>query len=184
MRLSRFIFRVVFGFAKRSSRRLLRSSKQAARPKESILSDLVKAKVLYVIDGDGAMVSVFGKKVEVRLAAIDCPEKGQEWGGQARDGLARLINGRFVYLEMYGCDVYSRRIATVYVMQNSELINVNEHMVMCGHAWVMRQYYRDLSKNRRRQLDLLERWARVKRVGLWRSANPMAPWIWKKQKSA
>jgi endonuclease YncB( thermonuclease family) len=90
-----------------------------------------------------------------------------------------------VRLETYGIDDYGRTLATIHVQQGSKSINVNEKMVMCGHAWVMRKYkYIDrLSMAQRNQLRQLEKWARTKRVGLWKSDKPVPPWQWRRKAS-
>lgn len=141
--------------------------------------ELIKVKAHYVIDGDTFDALGAPGELRIRLAAVDCPEDDQPWGDQAKIALTKLVGGRNLYLECYGRDCYGRLLATVYVKRGYELINVNERMVMLGHAWVMWMNYDHLSKNRRRQLDRLQTWARSKRVGLWRLADPVAPWEWR-----
>ena len=147
----------------------------------SHIPDLPKAEVKWVIDGDTVVVSIKGQKEKVRLDSIDCPEGDQEWGSAAKYGLVKLIGGRSIQLEQYGMDIYGRIIATIYVWNdaNNEWSNVNERMVTLGHAWVMRLYYNHLSKDRQNKLNQLERWARSRKVGLWRSQNPIPPWNWR-----
>ena len=142
------------------------------------------AKVLWVIDGDTVDVKKQGRRVRIRLDAIDCPEDGQPWGDTAKAGLIKMIGGKSVHLEEHGYDDYGRTIATVFVRdeQKAKWINVNERMVILGHAWVMRAYYAHLSHDRRRQLNRLEMWAKSKRVGLWRTPNPTPPWEWRHKK--
>lgn len=145
---------------------------------------LLEARVKRVIDGDTVEVTSFDHAIIVRLSAIDCPEDGQPWGDNATAGLVKLIGGRHVYLETYGVDDYARTLATIYVMEGKELVNVNECMVAKGHAWFMRQYASHLSSNRRHQLDQLEKWARSKNAGLWKTENPIPPWKWRSRNSA
>lgn len=95
--------------------------------------------------------------------------------------MIKLIGGRKVLLEIYGQDQYGRTLATIFVKKGAEDLNVNEQMVMLGHAWVMRRYYGHLSEARRRRLNQLENWAKTKRVGLWRSENPTPPWEWRNE---
>ena len=141
-------------------------------------------KVLQVIDGDTVDVRKRGNRIRIRLDSIDCPENGQPWGNTAKAGLIKMIGGKSVHLEEHGCDAYGRTIATVFVRndQKAKWINVNERMVTLGHAWVMRAYYAHLSKDRRRQLNRLETWAKSKRVGLWGTPNPTPPWEWRREK--
>ncbi len=147
----------------------------------SHISGLPKADVKLVIDGDTVVVSIGGQREKIRLDSIDCPEGDQEWGSAAKYGLVKLIGGRSIQLEQQAVDIYGRIVATIYVWNETknEWSNVNERMVTLGHAWVMRLYYNHLSKDRKNKLNQLERWARSKKVGLWRSQNPIPPWNWR-----
>ncbi len=141
------------------------------------------AKVEHVIDGDTVIVSKTWHKFKIRLDSIDCPEDGQHWGDIATYGLIKLIGGRKIQYEDHGLDHYGRTLATIYVQQDSGSgwTNVNERMITLGHAWVMRRFYNHLPKNRQDKLNQLERWARTKKVGLWKSTNPIPPWKWRNQ---
>lgn len=138
-----------------------------------------RVRVKYVVDGDTVIVSGFFRETTLRLYAIDCPEDGQPWGNIAKAGLIKMIARRHVDIETHGIDKYGRTLATIYCMRNGERVNVNERMVMLGHAWVTRQYYGQLERARQTQLDKLEQWARSKRVGLWQDNNPIPPWQWR-----
>ncbi len=137
------------------------------------------AKVGYVIDGDTVVVFRGREQFKVRLYGIDCPEDGQQWGDIATAGLIKMIGGKYIDLEVFGVDIYDRMLATIYVKEGSESINVNEKMVVKGHAWVMRRFYKEISRNRQHQLNRLENWAKSKKVGLWRNDNPVPPWKWR-----
>lgn len=143
---------------------------------------LAEGRVLEVVDGDTLVVMIGRDENLVRLDSIDCPEGTQPWGEQASRGLKMLIEGRLVGVEQHGQDPYGRTLATIYSWHEvkDEMINVNEHMVMRGHAWVMRFYYDHLPPDRQQKLIRLERWARSKRIGLWNDTNPMPPWKWRK----
>ena len=138
-------------------------------------------KVEHVIDGDTVIVSSPGSELRIRLDSIDCPEDGQEWGEIATSGLIKLIGGKHVHLEDHGTDRHERTIATLYVRQENDpqWTNVNERMVTLGHAWVMRRFYKHLPKHRQDKLNRLERWAKSKKVGLWKAENPVPPWEWR-----
>ena len=117
----------------------------------------------------------------IRLDSIDCPEDGQPWGNTAAYGLIKLIGGRKVRLEEHGLDFHGRTLATIYVRHanGEEWVNVNERMVILGHAWVMYKFYDHLPKDRQDKLNRLENWARSKKVGLWRTQSPIPPWQWR-----
>jgi len=141
------------------------------------------AKVHRVIDGDTMIVALDLQRLTLRLDAIDCPEDGQHWGDTARFGLIKMIGGRRIRFENHGQEKFGRTLATVYVFdhEESQWVNVNARMVMLGHAWVSRHLYQHLPRHRQRELDRLERWARGKRVGLWKTAAPEPPWRWRKR---
>ncbi len=143
---------------------------------------LPKVRVQYVVDGDTVIVSTGWRKIKIRLDAIDCPEDGQYWGDDAKYGLIKLIGGRDLHLEEHGMDFHGRKLATIYIWHGvkCEWVNINERMVMLGHAWVMRRYYDHLPKDRQDKLNSLERWAKNKRMGLWHEPNPIPPWKWRK----
>ncbi len=152
-------------------------------PRDGSSTELQTFKVQHIIDGDTIVVTEFWKEIRVRLYAIDCPEDGQPWGNIAKAGLIKMIGGRYVQLETHGNDLHGRILATIYVQRDreSEWTNVNERMVMLGHAWVARGFYGDLPVPRQNKLDQLEDWAKSKRVGLWNTEQPVPPWMWRRQ---
>lgn len=142
------------------------------------------ARVLWVVDGDTIIVTRGWDEIRIRLDSIDCPEDGQEWGNIAKYGLIKLVAKREIRIEEHGEDDHGRILATIYVWQEkrSEWLNVNEHMVTLGHAWVMRRFYDHLPKDRQIKLNRLENWAKSKKVGLWGTSDPLPPWKWRKEK--
>ncbi len=149
---------------------------------KEIVTSLPKARVISVIDGDTVIVAKGWNEITIRLDSIDCPEDGQHWGDTAAYVLIKLIGGQNIHFEEHGLDPYGRMLATVYVWHSGkeEWLNVNERMVMLGHAWVMRGFYDHLPPDRQKKLDRLENWSKSKRVGLWRTENPFPPWQWRK----
>ncbi len=150
----------------------------------AMLDDLRRANVVRVLDGDTLIVADGWRQTTIRLDSIDCPEDGQPWGNIAKAGLIKLVGGRSVVLEEHGVDPHGRTLATIYVRRanGNEWLNVNERMVILGHAWVMRIYYDHLPKDRQTKLNHLEGWAKSKKVGLWRTENPIPPWQWRKRR--
>jgi endonuclease YncB( thermonuclease family) len=147
----------------------------------ALIDSFPSAKVLEVYDGDTVLVATAHKRLMIRLDSIDCPEDGQPWGDTAKYGLIKLTGGRTIHLEQHGHDDYGRTLATLYVKQarGSGWENVNERMVMLGHAWVMRKYYDHLPSDRQARFNRLEAWAKAKKVGLWGAPNPVPPWQWR-----
>jgi len=140
------------------------------------------AKVLWVIDGDSVLVRMADFEVRIRLDSIDCPEDGQQWGDIAKYGLMKLISRRTVLVEQFGADRHGRTLGTLYVYNKAkgQYVNVNERMVLLGHAWVYRQYYAHLPRARQDALNRMERWASSRKVGLWGRPDPIPPWEWRR----
>ncbi len=161
-----------------------REPRSTADTRALAVEHLPEAKVVRVLDGDTLDVAKGWSEVRIRLCSVDCPEGDQPWGKTAGYGMIKLVGGRTVRLEEFGLDTHGRTLATVYVRSanGTEWLNVNERMVMLGHAWVMRAYYGHLPKERQAKLNQLEAWARSKKVGLWRTENPIPPWQWRKPK--
>jgi endonuclease YncB( thermonuclease family) len=139
-------------------------------------------KVEHVIDGNSIILSSSLSEKRVRLDSIDCPQDGQEWGEAAKAGLLELIGGKRVRLEALGSDRFEQTLGTLYVHNDADSgwMNVNETMLMLGHAWVRRACYKHLPEHRRERLNTLEKWARSRSVGLWSRPDPVPPWEWRK----
>ncbi len=150
-----------------------------AKPRE--VPALQTGEVIWVIDGDTVVVRLDGRETRIRLASIDCPEDGQEWGDIAKFGLMRMIARKSVTVEPHGYDVYGRLVATLYVYdrRKGQTVNVNERMIILGHAWVLRDFLGHLPIGRQDALTSMENWARTRRVGLWSRPNPIPPWEWR-----
>ena len=131
-----------------------------------------EGKVVSVTDGDTIKVLQDGKQVKVRLAAIDCPEKGQPYGQAAKKFTIDLVAGRIVKVWPTDTDRYGRTIAFVFVGG----IDLNKELLKAGLAWHYKQYSRDP------ELAKLEFEARAKKVGLWIEPGAVAPWKWRKMK--
>ena len=71
-------------------------------------------KVVSVTDGDTIKVLRDGKQVKIRLAAIDCPEKGQPYGQAAKKFTANLVAGKVVKVWPTDTDRYGRTVAFVF----------------------------------------------------------------------
>jgi endonuclease YncB( thermonuclease family) len=62
--------------------------------------------------------------------------------------------------------------------------DVNLEMLKAGLAWHYKQYEREQAKEDRERYAAAEEEARAGRVGLWRDAEPVAPWDWRKKEKA
>lgn len=128
------------------------------------------AKVIAVMDGDTVMVLRNGKRIKIRMANIDAPEKEQAFGVQSRASLLEMVGKRQVRIDSQAVDQYGRVIAFLAV----DGLNVNEAQVRRGMAWEYSYHHSD------RAYLALQQEAQQARRGLWSQATPSAPWLWRK----
>lgn len=126
-----------------------------------------------ISDGDTITVSSGGKLHKISLYGIDCPEKGQAYGQNAKVALAEILKGRSIKIKPKDIDRYGRIVAVVY----ADGYNANELLIRAGYAWTYRQYCKDSFCS---QWLNYEKQARNAREGLWSAAAYEAPWIWRK----
>lgn len=139
-------------------------------PIDALASDF-KARIDRVVDGDTLMaITKDGRSLRLRLADIDAPEKDQDWGTEATQMLSKMALGKSANVRVEDTDRYGRLVATIFVNEK----NVNRAMVRDGHAWVYRNYLRDLS------LPNLEEVARRKQIGLWANTDAIEPSRWRR----
>lgn len=133
------------------------------------------AQVVRILDGDTMEVLYQKNPIKIRLADIDSPEKrgSQPYGSQAKQALSDLCFGQEVTVYGQKTDRNGRLIA---VIKNQQKQIVNQEMVKQGMAWHYKKYSTDPIYAH------LEKTARENKVGLWADKNPIAPWIWRKQK--
>ncbi len=130
-----------------------------------------KAKVIAVKDGDTIDVLSDNRKITVRLAHIDCPEKKQPFGTVARQFTANRCFGQEV--TVVNENKYDRNRRLIAVVLNERRENVNLELVKAGLAWHFKKYSTDSI------YGLAEVKARRDRTGLWRDEEPVAPWSWR-----
>jgi endonuclease YncB( thermonuclease family) len=129
---------------------------------------IITGKVVKVSDGDTVTVLAAGNlQVKVRLAGIDAPENGQEFGEKSRQALAAMVAGKVVTVSTDGTDRYGRTIGWIRAGET----DANREMVRQGWAWHFTHYNRDPG------IAQLQVEAKAARRGLWAAPNlPMAPW--------
>ena len=125
-----------------------------------------------VVDGDTIRAEAKGKEIKIRLVEIDAPEMNQPFGAQSKNFLNRLLYKKDITLISQGEDRYGRTLGEIYA--NGESANIL--MIKSGFAWVYDRYVKDSSLYRYQDQ------AKVKNLGLWQAKNPIAPWVWRKQK--
>ncbi len=138
----------------------------------SFLSAYTPLENIRVVDGDTIRAEANGKEIKVRLIEIDAPEMNQPFGVQSKIFLNRLLNKKNVTLISQGEDRYGRTLGEIY----ADGENANKLMIRSGFAWVYDRYAKDSS------LYDYQDQARAKSLGLWKAKDPIAPWVWRKQK--
>ena len=136
------------------------------------LSAYTSLENIRVIDGDTIRAEAKGKEIKIRLVEIDAPEMNQPFGAQSKNFLNRLLYEKDVTLIAQGEDRYGRVLGNLF----SNELNVNMLMVKFGFAWVYEKYAKDSS------LYKYQDQAKAENLGLWRAKDPIAPWVWRKQK--
>lgn len=130
------------------------------------------AKVVSVTDGDTIIVLHNNQQKEIRLYGIDCPEKGQSHGEQAKALTTALVAGRNVDVEQKDIDRYGRVVGQVKVDGQS----LSDLIVQNGYAWVYTKYC-----NEKFCSDWVksERVARQQKKGIWQDSVVVPPWEWR-----
>ncbi|NAW51636.1 nuclease [Elizabethkingia argentiflava] len=130
--------------------------------------------VVRVKDGDTVVVLLRGKTQKtLRLAEVDCPEKGQAFGKNAKNFTASQVFGKEVTYVQTEKDRYGRIVAKIYYDQGKYL---SAELIRAGLGWWYSAYSTDLS------LAALQWRAKKQKLGLWQDTNALAPWEYRKQK--
>ena len=115
-----------------------------------------------------------GRAVRVRLHGIDCPERGQPFGRQARQYTGTLAFGKTVIVRVRDTDRYGRLVAEVSLPDGKSL---NRELVSADLAWHYVRYSNDGI------LARLEAAARAARRGLWTDSRAVPPWEFRKERT-
>ena len=140
-----------------------------------VFSQTFKAKVIKVYDGDTITVLTDNyEQVKIRVADIDCPERGQSYGKKATDFTKQLTlsNDGNVIIHQKDTDKYGRAIAFVEV----DGVDLSSQLLLNGYAWFYEKYS-DLEEFR-----VYENQARLNKKGLWQDDKAIAPWNFRKLK--
>lgn len=137
------------------------------------IQDSIEATTI-LTQGDGDTIKILdatNRQITIRLSEIDAPEKGQAFGQASRRALSDLVARKRVVASCPSTDRYGRHVCTV----TADGLNVNSRQVQTGMAWVYRRYAKPDSP-----LLRIEKEARAGGYGLWRDADPVPPWEWRK----
>jgi len=133
-------------------------------------------RVVRVMDGD-TVVLLGSDKAEqkIRLAGIDAPETGQEFGTKAKQHLLALVGGDPVTVAWQKRDKYGRIVGKLV----RDGTDVNLAMVRAGFAWWYQKYANEQAPVDRALYAAAEGKAKAERTGLWADKAPLAPWDWR-----
>ncbi len=155
-----------------------KQSKETTESKPLSKSDEFTARVVGVSDGDSIVVLTNGNKRErVRLATIDAPENHQAFGKPSKQSLSDLIYNKEIRIVEVDKDQYGRIVGEVFIGDT----NVNLEQLRRGFAWHYKAHARQQTEQLREEYASAENNARSKKTGLWRDANPMPPWDYRKK---
>ena len=144
--------------------------------------------VVKIRDGDTLQLETeTGRRIEVRLNAIDAPERSSEnmrsqpFAQSARIHLAQLTARRRATLQHHTMDRYGRYVGVLHVQTPDGLVDAGLWQVEAGMAWVHTRYLPELPVRLRQRYRDAEHLARTERRGLWHDPNPIAPWDWRQR---
>jgi micrococcal nuclease len=125
-----------------------------------------------ISDGDTfTLLSKNKNQFKIRLAHVDCPEKNQPFGSNAKKFTSDFCFGKTLKVMHSGKkDRNGRVIGEVY---NEAGLHLNLSLVQAGLAWHFKRY----SDNTLFSDE--ETKAKSNKKGLWVDLNPLPPWEWR-----
>lgn len=127
-----------------------------------------------IVDGDTVRATGSdGKPYTIRLAAIDAPEKAQEWGKESTDALKAKSLGKTGALTLVDVDKYGRTVGIITLDDNS--LNLNYWMVATGNAHWYEKYAKWMDKPQAAKFGAAYEDARRQKVGLWNAKKMELP---------
>lgn len=137
--------------------------------------EIVTGRVISVSCGDTLMLLDTDKVPHIiHLSGIDAPEKGQEYEQRSRINLSKLVYNRRVTATCRQMDESGRRTCTVKVGR----LDVGHEQVQKGMAWWRRADIDEQPQSERVAYEQAEIHARLDRLGIWSSTDPVPPWEW------
>ena len=139
------------------------------------IKSVFTGEVVSISDGD--TLSVYRgdnkKPVKIRFGSVDAPESDQAFGQRAKHALSERFGNKQVEVWQTDEDRHGRIVGFVCLADRT---NASVEMLKLGMAW----HYKSFSKSK--ELNALETAAHDAKLGLWVDAEPIEPWVWRKQK--
>ncbi|MDH5476109.1 MAG: thermonuclease family protein [Cyclobacteriaceae bacterium] len=128
-----------------------------------------------VIDGNTLeILTESNETFEVMFKDVDSPELGQLFGDEAKEFTKKLLLKKKVTVEMKGKDMWGNRLAGITLKNGN---NAEVELLKAGYAW------HNILKSTNNELPVIEQNSKEKRIGLWASDNPTAPWVYRRKQS-
>ncbi|MCZ2174235.1 MAG: thermonuclease family protein [Burkholderiales bacterium] len=154
----------------------------------SASAETITGRVVGVADGDTVTVLDADRtQHKIRVAGVDAPEKKQAFGQRSKASMSDLVFGKDVVVMSSKRDRYGRLVGKVLVADPSctartcpKTLDAGLAQITTGMAWWYRQYAREQSAEDAGAYEFAEQEARGRHAGLWRDADPIAPWDWRR----
>lgn len=138
--------------------------------------------------GDGDTLTLLDserRQHKVRLSGIDAPERRQAYGERAKQHLAGLAHGKSVMVVWRTRDRYGRILGRVLLPRCTAsdcryTTDAGLEQLKAGLAWHYVRYAKQQPYEERVRYAWSEQQARAKREGLWKEAEPVPPWRFRK----
>ena len=138
----------------------------------------LRGSIAAIADGDSfTLVDTDGRRIGVRIAGIDSPEKSQPHADAARDHLAQLLALGSIEILPIKTDPFGRQVSRVHARGQ----DVALRQLQAGLAWHFVRYAGEQPPDERERYALAEREARLARRGLWADPHPQAPWAFRQR---
>ena len=121
-----------------------------------------------VHDGDTVSLRCERGLLKIRVANIDAPELHQAHGEAAKRALEQLTHARPIRIDALAVDRYERVVARL----SDGGRDLGLALVEQGHAWCGQRPAANCRE--------LQAAAQQARRGLWREAQPLPPWQWRR----
>ena len=134
----------------------------------------MNGRVTAVLDGNTMEISFSTKDVrKVLFEGIDSPELNQEFGGEAKNFLEKIVLRKNVTVQFKGKDRFGNYLAVVKI---NGKVDAAIEVLKNGFAWTS-------EKNPNEELERYRVRAQQSKTGLWKQENPIPPWTYRRQQT-
>lgn len=138
-----------------------------------IWSAEIRGKVVAITDGDTVKVldDLDGGLFRVRLAGVDAPEKGQDFGMAAKKHLSTMAFGKAAVVRYKSIDRFGRIIGKLTVAGK----DIAGQMLLDGMSW----HYSAFDNSQ--EYAEAQREAQENKRGIWKNGKAIPPWEWREK---